>query len=257
MIDDINRYKEYIFHATKSTLKNEVAGSYLGWQWWVLDPLLFMIVYTVVVRFIFGSGGPDFPVFVFIGLSAWKFFDKSVISSVKIVRSYKAIIEKVYVPKYVLILVNLFVNLVKMLISFLLVLVLMYFFQITYSPLILFFIPITMVLFVVTFAVCVISAHIGVFIVDFGNVLTVFLRLAFYLSGVLYSIGDRLPQPLATIMYHINPVSVAMTEYRNVIMYSQFPSWYYLSYWLIIGVVLSIIFVKIMYKYENTYVKVI
>ena len=36
-------------------LRAEVAGSYLNWLWWILDPLLFMLVYTFVVRVVFTS----------------------------------------------------------------------------------------------------------------------------------------------------------------------------------------------------------
>ena len=110
---DLRKYWEYITFAAKAELKDEVAGSFLGWIWWILDPLFFMLVYTFVVQYVFHSGGKDFPIFVFIGLTAWNLFNNTIISSVKIISSYRAIISKVYLPKYVLILVRLYKNIIK------------------------------------------------------------------------------------------------------------------------------------------------
>ena len=53
IIADLKKYWEYITFAATSELKSEVAGSFLGWIWWILDPLFFMFVYTFVVRFVF------------------------------------------------------------------------------------------------------------------------------------------------------------------------------------------------------------
>lgn len=84
---DLQWYKGYITYATKANLKAEVAGSYLNWLWWILDPLLFMLVYSFVALIVFGKGEPYFPIFVFIGLNSWKFFSRSVSKSVKMIRS--------------------------------------------------------------------------------------------------------------------------------------------------------------------------
>ena len=45
---DIKRYMPYAKYATKSGLKSEVASSHLSWLWWILDPILFMLVYWFI-----------------------------------------------------------------------------------------------------------------------------------------------------------------------------------------------------------------
>jgi len=197
---DIKKYWEYITFAAKAELKDEVAGSILGWVWWILDPLFFMMVYTFVVQYVFRSGGKDFPIFVFIGLTAWNLFNSTITSSVKIISSYRAIISKVYMPKYVLILVRLYKNIIKMAISFCLVFVLMYFFKVKYSWQIIYIIPTLITTIIITFDISVLVAHIGVFIKDFSNIMEVILRFLFYVSGILYSISQRLP-PLYMKLY--------------------------------------------------------
>jgi len=255
--NDIKKYWEYISYASKSELRTEVSGSFLGWIWWILDPLLFMMVYTFVVSFVFESGGEDFPIFVFVGLTAWNFMNNTIMSSVKIIASFRSIISKVYLPKFVLILVRMYKNLIKLGISFILVFILMLFFNVNYSWKLIFLIPIIIVHSITTFALSIFVAHLGVFISDSSNIVSVVLRFLFYVSGVIFSVAERIPEPFQSIMLHVNPIASIIQEYRNVIMYQTYPSLYYLVYWLVIGVVLSLIFLKMMYRYENTYVKVV
>ena len=257
IIADIKKYWEYITFAATSELKTEVAGSFLGWIWWILDPLFFMFVYTFVVRFVFKSGGKDFPIFVFIGLTAWNFMFSTVNSSVQIIVSFRSIISKVYLPKYVLILVRMYKNLIKMAISFLLVFVLMFFFNVEYSWKLIYIIPVLLVHIITTLSISILVAHIGVFVADSANIMNVILRFLFYVSGVLFSIADRIPDPYRTIMLHVNPIAYIIQAYRDIIMYHQFPNPYYLFYWLIVGVLTCLYFIKVMYKFENTYVKVV
>lgn len=254
---DIRNYWEYITFAAKAELKDEVAGSFLGWIWWILDPLFFMLVYTFVVQFVFQRGGQDFPIFVFIGLTAWNFMNNTVTSSVQIIFSFRAIISKVYLPKFVLILVRMYKNLIKMGISFILVFILMRFFNIAYSWQIVYIIPIILINIITTFAISLFVAHVGVFITDSANIVNVILRFLFYVSGVLYSITDRLPPLYQKLVLLTDPIAYVMQAYRDAIMYHRFPNFHYMIYWFVLGIVGCIVFLHIMYRYENTYVKVV
>ena len=42
---DIKKYYKYAIYSGRAGLKAEVANSRLSWLWWILDPLLFMIIY--------------------------------------------------------------------------------------------------------------------------------------------------------------------------------------------------------------------
>jgi len=254
---DIKKYWEYITFAAKAELKDEVAGSILGWVWWILDPLFFMMVYTFVVQYVFRSGGKDFPIFVFIGLTAWNLFNNTITSSVKIIFSYRAIISKVYLPKYVLILVRLYKNIIKMAISFCLVFVLMYFFKVKYSWQIIYIIPTLITTIIITFDISVLVAHIGVFIKDFSNIMEVILRFLFYVSGVLFSISQKLPPLYQKLVFLFDPISFMIEAYRDSIMYHHFPNWHYLVYWFVVGIIGCVLSLSIMYKYENTYIKMV
>lgn len=255
-VEDIKKYYKFTIYSAKSELKSEIANSHLSWLWWILDPLLFMLVYSFISLIVFGKGEKYFPVFVFIGLSSWTFFEKNVKTSVKLISSNSAIVSKVYLPKYILVLQKMGVNGFKMLISYSLVIVMMLIYQVPVSVVILYVIPIFVTLFVVTFAFSTLFMHFGVFVEDLSNVINIMLRLVFYLSGVFYNIVTRVPSPYNEILLKVNPMALIMTDLRNVMIYQSLPHRKVLLLWFVIGLILSVIGVKTIYKYENSYVKV-
>ena len=116
-LKDTKKYYKYAIYSAKSKLQSEVASSYLNWLWWVLDPICFMLIYTLIFGVVFNAKEQYFTVFIFIGLTMWDFFNKTLQQSVKIVKNNKSIVAKVYLPKYILVMVRMFVNGFKMLIS--------------------------------------------------------------------------------------------------------------------------------------------
>lgn len=255
-LNDFKRYKNYIKYATVSDIKNEITNSYLGWLWIVLEPLLFMLIYSFVSVIVFGRGETYFAAFMCIGLSIWKFFQKSVVSSVKLVAANKDIVTKVYVPKFVLLLINMFSDFIKMLISFGLVAIFMIYYGVPLSFYILYVIPIFIILFIVTFGISLFLMHSGVFVTDLRNVMPLVMRMVFYMSGVFYSLATRVPAPYGNLLLNFNPVAFLISDCRNILLYNTAPNYILMVVWLLIGIVLTILGLKVVYKYENTYVKV-
>ncbi len=259
-IRDLKRYNPYTVYAAKAELKSSVADSYLNWLWWILDPVLFMLIYSFLAKIIFSSREDNFAVFVFIGLTAWDFFNRTITNSVKLVKSNKSVVTKIYIPKYMLILTKMYVNLFKMCISFCLVVISMLIYRVDVGLNILYVPLIFVVLFVVTFGFATLFMHFGVFIEDLSNVVAVLLRLVFYMSGVFYSISDRLGSLspwIAKLLSYGNPLALIISSLRNVLLYNTAPNLIALGIWLIVGLIVSVIGVKTVYKYENSYTKVI
>ncbi len=256
---NVKKYWSYAIYAAKAELKAEVANSYLNWLWWILDPIAFMIVYTIMVQFVFGGKEEFFPVFVFVGQACWNFFNVMISSSVKLVSSNKSTLTKVYVPKYILLLVKSLKNLFKMMISWCLVIVLMLIFKVPFQLTMLYWFLIMPVLFVVTFGISTIMLHFGVFVEDLHNITNIVLKLVFYLSGVFFSIGKRMKKhPTAVkLLLKYNPIAFIMDQCRNTIIYGQRPDFLLLFIWFVIGCGLTWIGITIIHKYENSYAKVI
>ncbi|MBR2528350.1 MAG: ABC transporter permease [Blautia sp.] len=255
-LKDLKRFWAYTVYSAKSDLKDEVASSYLNWLWWILDPLLFMCVYTFIALAVFHQGVPYFPVFVFIGLTLWNFFDKSVLQSVKAVRNNGSVVSRVYFPKYILVINRILVNGFKMMVSFVLIVVLMLIYRVPVSLNVFYVIPILMELTLFTFGVSCIVLHFGVFIDDLYNVIQVVLKLLFYLSGVFYDISRRVEEPLNSILLDLNPVSMLMQSARQCLLYQNHPDLKLMGIHTAISFLLCIIGIKVIYQYENSYVKV-
>ena len=246
-----------MLYSAKSELRAEVAGSYLNWLWWILDPLLFMLVYTFVVRVVFTAKEQYFAAFVLIGLTVWNFFNKSVQGSVNVIRKNKSVVSKIYLPKYLLVLTNMMVLAFKMAISFVLIFVLMLILRVPFTGYILHAVPILLVLLVVTFGISTIFMHFGVFVRDLYNVTVLLLRLVFYMTGVFYSIPLRVPAPYGAILLRINPLAFLTESLRGALLYGAAPDYLLLGVWFVIGLALTAIGITTVYRYENSYAKVI
>ena len=251
---DIVKYFRYSVVSAKSQLKSEVANSYLNWIWWVLDPLCFMLIYTFIFGYVFGSKEQYFPIFIFIGLSMWDFFNRTLVQSVKIVKANKAIVSKVYFPKYVLILTKVWVNGFKMLVSFAIVILMMVIYQVPISWNVLYFIPIIMILALFSFGCSCFLLHYGVYVEDLSNVLNIVLRFIFYATGIFYNIETKIPQ-WGTALNRFNPIAFLITSMRQSLIYMKTPGRKLLLLWFVISLLLAILGVRKIYKEENSYVK--
>lgn len=243
-------------YAARSRLKAEVATSYLNWIWWVLEPFCFMLIYTVIFGYIFESGEQNFPVYIFIGNTIWAFFSKTISASVTMIRANETIIAKVYVPKFVLLMVEMMVNAFKMLVSFGLTAIMMILFRIPVSLNLLWAIPVLAVFFLVTFGFGTLLMHAGVYIEDMAHVITIFLNMMMYFTGIFFSIENRLPEPFCSVLGLGNPVAFLLTSTRKAVMYASAPDFLPLTLWFAASVLLSAVGVRLIYKNENNYVKI-
>lgn len=256
-ITDIRKYFRYSILAAKSQLKSEVANSYLNWLWWVLDPICFMLIYTFIFGYVFAAKEPYFPVFIFIGLSMWDFFNRTVTGSVKIVKNNKPIVSKVYLPKYILILVRMWVNGFKMLISFGIVLLMMAAYRVPLTWNILYFFPVIVLLFLFSFGCSAYLLHYGVFVEDLSNVVAIALRMLFYLTGVFYNVATRMPKPYGGLLIRYNPIAFFLESMRNALLYGKTPHRKLMIAWFLVSLLISCLGVRKIYRNENSYVKVI
>lgn len=257
LIKDWRRYWPYTKYAAKSGLKSEVASSHLSWLWWILDPILFMLVYWFIFMVIFGQKKEYFHIFVFVGLSMWNLFNKTVSGSVRIVAANRAVVTKVYIPKYFLIIVLLCENLFKMMISFGIVIIMMLWAHVPISWNVIYVFPVLVDLILITFGVSTILAHFGVFMDDLKNLTNVGLRVLFYMSGIFYVITDRVDAAVATLLLRVNPIGFLIDACRESLVYCHTPQRSLILLWFVVGAALSAIGIAIIYKNENNYVKVI
>src|SRR5699024_2708019 len=95
-IQEIQKRKDLLVYLVQSGLKAENRNSYLGYFWWLLDPLLNVLVYYFLVGVLLDRGGDNFAVFLVIGLVAWRWINTTVNGSAKAILKYSSIINQVY-----------------------------------------------------------------------------------------------------------------------------------------------------------------
>ncbi len=159
-----------------------------------------MLVYWFIFMVIFGQKKEYFHIFVFVGLSMWNLFNKTVSGSVRIVAANRAVVTKVYIPKYFLIIILLFQNLFKMAISFGIVIVMMMWSHVPVSYNVIYVIPIFVDLILITFGVSAILAHFGFSSMTLRILPTWVCESFFYMSGIFYVITDRVNEAIATLL---------------------------------------------------------
>ena len=255
--DDMKKYWKYAIYSSKAQLKSEIANSYLNWLWWILDPLCFMLIYVFMFGYVFKSNQEYFAIFVFIGITLWDFFNKTLLQSVRVIKTNKPIVSKVYIPKFILLIVRMGVNGFKMFISLMIIIAMLGVWRVKLTWNVIYVIPILITLMVIVFGFGCFLLHYGVFVEDLSNVLNIVLRFLFYLTGVFWNIMDRLPAPYNVYIGRGNPIAFLITSMRDCVIYGSTPHRKLLLLWFVVGVIISILGVRKIYKNENSYVNVI
>ena len=254
-LKNLGKYKEYIFYAARARLRSEVANSYLNWIWWILEPLLDMAVYIIVFGYFFRMREEYFPIFLYIGISMWSFFSKSVIGSVGLVKRNRDIITKIYIPKSVLLLKDILVNLFKMFLSFIVIAVMMLFYGVKLQAQFVFVIPLFGVLLLFTYGISCFLLHFGVYYEDLEYFIAVLLNIWMYFSGIFYSIERLLPGVSGQLLLTLNPMAFLINSMRNALVYGKRISISWSLLWFFVAGVLSVCGVVLIRKNENNYVK--
>lgn len=254
---DMKKYWKYSIYAAKSQLKSEVANSYLNWLWWILEPFCYMLIYAFIFGEVFGAKELYFPIFIFLGNTIWIFFSKTMTQSVRLVKQNKPIVSKVYLPKYILLIDRMMVNAFKMGISALIVVGMLFFYKVPMTTNIIYFFPLLIDLFLIVFGVGCYLLHYGVYIEDLQNVINIVLRLLLYMTGIFWDIMKRLPAPYNSYVCKCNPIAFIISSMRDCVIYGKTPHRKLILVWFVIGLVISILGVRKIYKNENSYVKVI
>lgn len=254
---DIRQYGTYMVYAAQTDLKAEVANSYLNRLWWILEPLFSMLVYVIVFGKVMGRSIDNYAVFVYSALLMWNFFNKTINYSVKLVRNNKDIVTKVYVPKFVLLISNMMLNIFKLLFSLTVLIGLILVFRVQIGIEILWVIPAYIVLILLSFGVGMIFLHYGVYVDDLSYAVGILLNMLMFLSGTFYNVRTTLSEPLDTILLCGNPVALTIDTMRNALLYQSICNVPLIIIWFLIAVLLCCIGVHIVYKNENGYVKVV
>jgi len=252
-IQEIIKRKDLLLYLVKSGLKAEHRNSYLGYFWWLLDPLLNIAVYYFLVVIILQRGGEDYAIFLVIGLIVWRWISSSINSSANAVLRYSSIINQVYLPKFIFPLSFTITQLINFLFGtvvialFLLIYGIMPTWRIVYFPVIL------IITLAFLLAVGAVLGFFTVFVRDIDNLLTHVIRIFFYASPIIWE-GGRLP-PEYGIFVAINPIAIIVNSYRDILMYHQTPDFLKLGIIFVVSIATIIFMLNYYRKNEHKIIK--
>ena len=101
-IRKIFSYRELLFNLTKTELQLRYKNSVLGFIWSLLNPLLYLVVFSLVFQEILRTQIPMFAIFLLSGLLIWNFFSSSLNSGTGAIIGNASIVKKIWFPREVL-----------------------------------------------------------------------------------------------------------------------------------------------------------
>ena len=219
-------FKELLYFFVWRDIKVRYKQTILGAAWAVLQPLVTMIVFTVI----FGrlaqvpSDGLPYPIFAFTALLPWNYFSQAVNRSSASLVSSAGMIKKVYFPRLIVPVSSALAPVVDFAIAFIILLGMMIWFKITPSWGIL-ALPIFMLLALLTaLAVGLFTSALNVRYRDVGHAIPFLIQIWMFATPVLYPVS-MIPEKWRTL-YGMNPMSGVIEGFRWALLGGQSPDFY-------------------------------
>lgn len=246
------QYRFLLVELVKKGIKLKYRRSYLGIIWSLLEPLLTMIVLTIVFGTLLGNHTKEFPVYILCGRLLYSYFNTATKGCVKSIRQNSAMIKKVYVPKYLYPLSKIIYEFVIFAIS-LIVLVVVALVLGVYPTLRVFWVvPVLAVMLLLTFGIGMILSTIGVFFRDMEYIWNVAGMLIMYTCAIFYE-PDRILASNVGIILKANPLFCLIQCFRAAVFGNEM-NMHYLLYALAFSVVASLVGVFIFYKKQDDFI---
>lgn len=219
--EDIKQYVFVIKELTAREIKRKYARSSLGIIWSVLNPLLMMIVMSLIFSTMFRRSIENFPIYYLTGTLFWGLFSGATNSAMSALVDNKSLLIKAKLPKHTFIISRIYTSLVNLgytCIAYVLMLVV---FKIKPSWSMLLF-PVD-VLFALVFSLGIgyMLAVMYVFFADIKYLYSVFTTVLMYMSALFYPIAS-LPEAMQNFI-NCNPLYVIIYFARTCVMEGRVP----------------------------------
>lgn len=215
------KYRPLIHELVSRDLKVKYRRSFLGYVWSILNPLLMMVLQTIIFSFMFRNDIPNYPLYLICGNTLFTFFNESANMGLTSIIYNAPLIKKVYIPKFIFPLSRVCSSFVTMSFSLAAVLLVMLF---TQSPLhwtiLLFWIPL---IFELMFCcgIALLLSSMTVYFRDMQHLFSVLTLGWMYATPIFYPL-EQLPQFAQNLM-KLNPMYHYINMFRNLVMYGNIP----------------------------------
>ncbi|WKV08521.1 ABC transporter permease [Thermoanaerobacterium sp. CMT5567-10] len=219
---ELYEYREMLFSMVKKDLRTRYRGSFLGFLWTFINPLLQLVVYSIVFSTIMRMNIYNFAMFLFVALLPWIFFSTSITQSTTIVMANSNLVKKIYFPRIILPISVALTGFINMLFGFIIVFIALFIFKIhlSYSIVLLPIVMINELVFVI--GLSVIFSALNVFFRDLEHILGIVTMAWFYLTPIVFPI-NLVPERYFKLFF-LNPMTSIILPYRDILYYGLWPS---------------------------------
>ena len=249
---NFSKYRFLLIELVKRDIKVKYRSSVLGILWSFLNPLLYMIVMTIIFGTLFSRSITNFPVFYLSGMVVFTLFSQGSSGALTSITGNAAMLNKVYIPKYMYSLSRVLSNLVTFVFSIIILVLIMIVTHAPFSIYILYaFLPVIL-LVMITIGAGLLLATLNVFFRDIEHLYSVFRTMLMYGSALFYPV-TIVPEKFQ-IFFTLNPIFAIISLFRDS-FYSGTPyDLFNVLYASIFSIFLLILGIVVFYKYQDKFI---
>ncbi|OXM14218.1 ABC transporter [Paenibacillus herberti] len=250
-IREIFDYRQMLVSIVRKDLRSRYKGSFLGFLWTFVNPVLQLTIYSIVFPFLLRNNQENYPMFLFVALLPWIFFTTSLQGATTSVVANANLVKKIYFPRVILPLSVVCTNLVNYIYGLIIVFPALLFtgvsltFNVLWLPVILF------IEFVFALGLALILSALYVRFRDLEHVMNILTMIWFYLTPIVFAISI-FPESVAEIIGY-NPMVPIINGFRDVLLYGNAPNWNELLYSMIVAIMTVVIGFVVFEKNEKTF----
>jgi lipopolysaccharide transport system permease protein len=235
ILKEIYNYRQMVYSLVRRDLRGRYKASVLGFLWTFINPLLQLVIYTIVFSIILKSGIDKYYLFLFVALVPWIFFQASITGGSSSIIAQQDLVKKIYFPREVIPISYVTSCFVNMLFSFIIIFLVVLVSGIQLNILGVFCLPVIMLVeYIMAVGFALIASAVTVYFRDLEHILSIITMAWMYLTPVLYSV-DMIPEDLRKV-FMLNPMVPIIDAYREVLYYGGVPNLKSLLNGFILGV---------------------
>jgi lipopolysaccharide transport system permease protein len=222
-LSEAYRHRELLAFLAWRDIKIRYRQTAIGVLWAVLQPLLGMVVFTVIFNRMAAvrSDGPPYPLFVYAGLVPWTFFANSVSQSSNSLVGNQQLVSKIYFPRIFIPLASIGAMLLDLLISLALLAVLMLRYHWHVSVQLMWLPLFVLGSFLAASGVGLILSSLNVVFRDVKYIVPFFVQIGLFITPVIYPL-HYVPQRWQMLI-GLNPMAGMVLGFRYALLGSQLP----------------------------------
>lgn len=240
-IRDLWEYRDMLLYLVLRDIKARYTQSVLGIGWAVLQPLFLMIVFTVIFGKLvkINTNGMDYAVFSYTALVPWAYFSNSLMLTTGSLIQNSNLLSKVFFPRLVLPMSTVLSTLVDFFIAFILVIVLMIWYQVSPTIWVLFLPVLLMLMVVLSVSLGSLFTALAIQYRDVRHGISFLVQGMMYASPVVYPVSI-IPDKYRLI-YGLNPMAGVIEGFRSALLGSTPMPWDLIIVGTIVTLVLAVI----------------